>query len=145
MQTRIISKRQATAFIKTRLKKIETYYLNYTSDVYLHKTRQTIKELRYFLELYAACSDDPQPLPVNFEEIKKVEEMLGGWNDKRIFREDVERFTRNYSQLHARSGLPAYQELIDGITGDAIRDIKDIQPVLLHLITSMSLGLLTLK
>lgn|GEM_PF-3106805 len=137
--------RQAALFIKKRLKKIESYYLNYSSEIYLHKTRQTIKELRYFLESYAACSDDPQPLPVNFEEIKKVEEMLGGWNDKRIFREDVERFIRNYTLLHSRGLSPIYQELITGINRDAGKDIKDIQPVLLHLITGMSLDLLTLK
>jgi CHAD domain-containing protein len=138
-------KRQATAFIKARLKRIENYYLNYASDIYLHKTRQTIKELRYFLELHAVCSGDAQPPSVNFEEIKKVEELLGGWNDKRIFREDVERFVRNYSMIHAKGILPAYQELMHRIEEDARNDIKDIQPVLLHLITNMSLNLLTLK
>jgi CHAD domain-containing protein len=135
----------AAGFIDRRLKKIESYYLIFNSETCLHKIRQTIKELRYFLEIYTECSAGSGSLSVNFEEIKKVEEMLGGWNDKRIFREDVERFVKYYSLLHAGSRLPAYQKLTDSISEDALLDIKDIQPVLLRLITGMALDLLMLK
>jgi len=137
--------KHAVVFIANRLKKIESYYLHYETEEYLHKTRQTIKELRYFLELFVACSDATETPIIKFEEIKRVEEILGGWNDKQVFCEDLKRYYNNYSILHSGNTLPVYENLISQVTEDASSEIADIQPILLSLITYISLSLLRLK
>jgi len=137
--------KHAVVFITDRIKKIESYYLHYETEEYLHKTRQTIKDLRYFLELFVACSDSPGTPSIEFVEIKQVEEVLGGWNDKQVFCEDLSRFYKNYRILHGGNTLPVYESLISQVSEDASREIVDIQPVLLSLITYISLSLLRLK
>ncbi len=135
----------SVVFISDRIRKIESYYLHYETEEYLHKTRQTIKELRYFLELFIECSDNTGTPIIKFEEIKQVEEILGGWNDKQVFCEDLKRYYKNYRILHGGNTLPVYENLILQVSEDASREIVDIQPVLLSLISYLSLSLLRLK
>lgn len=132
-------------FVKDRSRKVEEHYLDHDSGPSLHQLRKTIKELRYFLELFVECSTGQDLPSVRFEEIRQVEDLLGKWNDLNVFCMELKRYSTNYKLVHGIDAFPAYENLLLQVSGNAADEIGDIQPILLGLITNLSMSLMRLN
>lgn len=132
-------------FIKDRIRRIEGYYLKFDSGPRLHEIRKTIKQLRFFLEIYIESSSGEDLRAVRFDEIRKIEDLLGDWNDKMVFCRELERFMSNYRLMHGNSAHPDLEDLALQVAGDAGKETGNIQAELFALITNLSMSLIRLK
>lgn len=125
--------RQATNFMLKRLSLIEKYLFQTNINKYLHKIRQTLKQLRYFIEMVHNCTD-PNPMEeVDFNEIKEIESILGTWNDCAVLCEDLKRYRKYLQKLNAGHSDPDISRLLERIQTDMERKISDVRPRLLKL------------
>jgi CHAD domain-containing protein len=124
---------QATTFILKRLGLIEKYLFQSNIDKYLHKIRQTLKQLRYFIEMVHNCTD-PNPLEeIDFNEIKEIESILGNWNDCSVLCQDLKRYRKYMRKLNTGFSDPDISRLLEGIQTDMKKQVSDVRPRLLKL------------
>ena len=124
---------QATSYILKRLRFIEKYLFQPKVNKYLHKIRQTLKQLRYFIEIVQSCTD-PNPMEeVDFNEIKEIETILGSWNDCSVLCQDLKRYNRYKKKLNAGSLDPDILSLLRIIEKDMKKMVSDVRPRLLKL------------
>jgi CHAD domain-containing protein len=124
---------QAKSYILKRLRIIEKYLFKNNINKYLHKIRQTLKQLRYFIEIAQVCTD-PNPMEeVDFNEIKEVEDILGSWNDRSVLRQDMERYNMYKQKLGGGLSDPDISRLLIIIEDDMKKMVSDLRPRLLRL------------
>ena len=124
---------KASSFILKRLNLIEKYLFQTNVDKFLHKIRQTLKQLRFFIEIMHDCTD-PNPMEeVDFKEIKEIEAILGNWNDCFVICEDLQRYRKYMNKLNAGQSCPEITRLIEYIQADMHKQVSDVRPRLLKL------------
>jgi CHAD domain-containing protein len=124
---------QAKTFILKRLGLIEKYLFQANIDKYLHKIRQTLKQLRYFIEMVQNCTD-PNPMEeIDFNEIKEIESILGNWNDCSVLCQDLKRYRKYMQKLNAGFSDPDISRLLERIQTDMKKQVSDVRPRLLKL------------
>ena len=124
---------QTTNFIMKRLKLIEKYLFRTDINQYLHKIRQTLKQLRFFIEMMQSCTD-PNPMEeVDFNEIKEIESILGNWNDCSVLCGDLKRYRKYMRMLNGGPSDPGISELLGCIQQDMQKKVMDVRPRLLKL------------
>ena len=123
-------------FIFTRLKDLENYLFHADTYAYLHKIRQTLKELRFFIEIVKNCSEKSPMKDVDFQEIKEIENVLGSWNDCFVFIEDLNRYGRYKKMMTSK--LPGeINRLIQIVEADMNSMVEELKPRLLKLIYNL--------
>lgn len=125
-----------------RIKRIEKDVFHADSDKYLHKIRQTLKELRFFIEIVQACSEDSPVKELDIIEIKEVENILGNWNDCIVFIENLDRYSEYKRMLNANKAPAEIPELKTIIRADMKQMVQDIKPRLLKLTCSLKILML---
>ncbi len=116
-----------------RIKRIEKNVFHSDSDKYLHRIRQTLKELRFFIEIVQACSEKSPMKGLDITEIKDMESILGKWNDCIVFIEHLDRYSEHKRLLNADKTPAIVSELKTAIQADMKLMVKDIKPQLLKL------------
>jgi CHAD domain-containing protein len=125
--------RQASEFILKRLNLIEKYLFQTNIDKFLHKIRQTLKQLRFFIEIMQSCTD-PNPMEeVDIKEIKEIEAILGNWNDCSVMCQDMKRYRKYMNKLYAGLSSPEISKLLEYIQADMNKQVSDVRPRLLKL------------
>lgn len=122
------------AFIIKRLNRIDKYLLSPDTAKYLHKIRQTLKQLRYFIEIFQSGSQSFLIEEAAYNEIKEIENIIGGWNDRAILIEDITRYINYKQKLGSREPNPALARLLLIIRKIMKEMISDIRPRMLKFI-----------
>jgi CHAD domain-containing protein len=134
--------RKSFSFMIRRLNRIDEYLQSAGTSKYLHKIRQTLKQLRYFIEIFHAGSDLPLIEESDYNEIREIENIIGGWNDRSILIEDIRNFKTFNQKLGARSNWPELNSLEEVIRIDMKEMVKDIKPRLLKFIYHLKYSIL---
>lgn len=121
-------------FMIRRLNRIDEYLQSASTSKYLHKIRQTLKQLRYFIEIFHAGSDISLIEESDFNELKEIENIIGGWNDRSILIEDIKWYKTFNQKLGARSNWPELITLEQEIRKDMKEIVKELKPRLLKFI-----------
>ncbi len=129
-------------FIIKRLNRIDRYLQSTNTSKYLHKIRQTLKQLRYFIEIFHAGSDLSLMEESDYNEIKELENIIGGWNDRSILIEDIKNYKTYNQKLGARSNWPELIILEQKIRMDMKEMVKNIRPRLLKFIYHLKYSIL---
>ena len=129
-------------FMIKRLKRIDEYLQSSGTSRYLHKIRQTLKQLRYFIEIFHASSDLALIEESDFNEIKELENIIGAWNDRSNLIEDIKYYKIYNQKLGARSNWPGLIKLEQEIRKDRKEMVKDIRPRLLKFIYHLKYSIL---
>jgi CHAD domain-containing protein len=130
------------AFIIKRLDRIDKYLLSPNTAKYLHKIRQTLKQLRYFIEIFQSGSQSFFIEEVDYNEIKEIENIIGGWNDRAILIEDITRYISYKQKLGSRAPDPALTKLLRIIRKNRKEMISDIRPRMLKFIYHLKYSIL---
>jgi len=125
-----------------RINRIERDVFHADSDKYLHKIRQTLKELRFFIEIVQSCSESTPLKELDIKEIKEVENILGNWNDCIVFIENLDRYTGFKKMLNANKIPAEVSELKSILRADMEQMVQDIKPQLLKLTCSLKILML---
>jgi CHAD domain-containing protein len=133
---------KSSAFIIKRLNRIDEYLLAASASKNLHKIRQTLKQLRFFIEIIQASSYLPFIEEPDYNEIKDIENVIGGWNDRSTLIEDIKRYISYNQKLGSRSSYPELTGLEQIITKDIKEMVKDIKPRLLKFIYHLKYSIL---
>jgi CHAD domain-containing protein len=120
-------------YLFRRLKRIERYVFRGGSEKILHKIRQTLKELRFFIEIVLVCNESTPLNEIDIKEIKEIESILGNWNDCIVFIENLDRYTEYKKMLNANKEPVEISELKKIIRKDMNQMVTDIKPRLLKL------------
>ena len=129
-------------YLFRRIKRIEKYVFKTGSEKILHKIRQTLKELRFFIEIVQACSDNTALNKLDIKEIKEIENILGNWNDCIVFTENLDRYCEYKRMLNANKAPAEISELKMLIRNDMNRMVQDIKPHLLKLTCTLKILML---
>jgi len=129
-------------YLFKRIKRIEKDVFHADSDTYLHKIRQTLKELRFFIEIVQSCSENTPLNELDIKEIKEVENILGNWNDCIVFIENLDRYCEYKRMLNANKTPAEVSELKTIIRADMEQMVQDIKPQLLKLTCSLKILML---
>lgn len=130
------------AFISTRLNRIEKYLLHSDTVQYLHKIRQTLKELRFFIEIYHSSSEQSLIDENDYNEIKEIENIIGGWNDRAILIDDIKRYKLYKQKLKSGTSDHALKLLRKIVRKDMKSMVSDIKPRLLKFIYHLKYSML---
>jgi CHAD domain-containing protein len=130
------------AFMIKRLNHIDRYLKSFDSRKYLHKIRQTLKQLRFFIEILHAGSQFPLIDDYDYNEIKEIENVIGGWNDRSLMIEDIKRFISYSQKLGSRSSYQSLTELQEIVSKERKEMVKDIEPRLLKFIYHLKYSIL---
>jgi len=130
------------AFMIKRLNHIDGYLKSFDSRKYLHKIRQTLKQLRFFIEILHASSQFPLIDDYDYNEIKEIENVIGGWNDRSLLIEDIKRFISYSQKLGSRSSYQSLTELKEIVSKERKEMVKDIEPRLLKFIYHLKYSIL---
>ena len=130
------------AFIIRRLNRIDKYLLSPNTAKYLHKIRQTLKQLRYFIEIFQSGSQFFLIEEADFNEIKEIENIIGGWNDRAILIEDITRYVSYRQKLDSRTPDPALTKLVRIIRKNKKEMISDIRPRMLKFLYHLKYSIL---
>jgi CHAD domain-containing protein len=125
-----------------RIKRIEKYVLHAESDKYLHKIRQTLKELRFFIEIVQSCSAHTPLKELDIKEIKELENVLGNWNDCIVLIKNLDRYSEYKSMLNAQKNPAFYSALKTAVRADMKQMVHDIKPELLKLTCNLKILML---
>lgn len=126
-------------YLFIRIKRIEKDIFQSDSDKYLHKIRQTLKELRFFIEIVQACSADTPLGKYDIKDVKEVENVLGNWNDCIVFIRSLNRYCEYKRMLDANKVPPGISELKKIIQRDMEKMVQDIKPRLLRLTCNLKM------
>jgi len=129
-------------FMIKRLKRIDEYLQSSSTSRYLHKIRQTLKQLRYFIEIFHASSDLALIDESDYNEIKEIENIIGAWNDRSNLIEDIKYYKIYNQKLGVRSNWPELINLEQEIRKDRKEMVKDIRPRLLKFIYHLKYSIL---
>jgi CHAD domain-containing protein len=129
-------------FMIKRLNRIDEYLKSTSTSKYLHKIRQTLKQLRYFIEIFHAGADMSLIEESDYNEIKEIENIIGGWNDRSILIEDIKNYKTFNEKLGSRSIWPELNTLEQLIKTDRKEMVKDIKPRLLKFIYNLKYSIL---
>ena len=130
------------AFIVKRLNRIDEYLRPAGIAKYLHKIRQTLKQLRYFIEIFHSSSPFSLIEETDFNEIKEIENIIGAWNDRAILMEDVKRYIGYKQKLGSGATDPALNELMGIIRQNKKEMVTDLKPRLLKFIYHLKYSIL---
>ena len=130
------------AFMIKRLNHIDGYLTSSDSKKYLHKIRQTLKQLRFFIEIMQASSQFSLIDEYDYIEIKEIENVIGGWNDRSILNEDINRYISYSQKLGSRSSYQSLTELQEIVRKERKEMVKDIIPRLLKFIYHLKYSIL---
>jgi len=130
------------AFMIERLNRIDEYLQSTSASKYLHKIRQTLKQLRYFIEIFHAASDLSLIDESDYNEIKEIENIIGGWNDRSILLEDIKNYKTFNEKLGSGSNWPELNTLEQVIKTDRKEMVKDIKSRLLKFIYHLKYSIL---
>lgn len=130
------------AFMVKRLNSIDEYLISADTEKYLHKIRQTLKQLRFFIEIFHASSQLSIIEESDFNEIKEIENIIGGWNDRSILIEDIRRYILYNQKLGCRLTDSPLTRLQEMIRNDRRQMVKDIKPRLLKFIYHLKYSIL---
>jgi CHAD domain-containing protein len=134
--------RKSLAFITKRLNRIEKYLLPADTAKYLHKIRQTLKQLRFFLEIYHSSSEVSLIEEADYNEIKEIENIIGGWNDRTMLIEDIKRY-RNFKQkLDSGTSDHALKLIVKLVRKEMKEMVSDVKPRLLKFIYHLKYSML---
>lgn len=122
------------SFMIKRLNKIDVFLKPGTASKYLHKIRQTLKQLRYFVEIFRASSNLSLIDESDYNEIKELENIIGGWNDRVMLVNEIKQFTEYNLKLGSRQSWPELIALEQLIRKDMKNMVKDIKPRLLKFV-----------
>lgn len=134
--------RESFDFITKRLNRIEKYLIQSKTIKYLHKIRQTLKELRFFIEIFHSSSDLSLIEENDYNEIKEIENVLGGWNDRAILLDDIKRFLLYKQRLGSDTSGHALKSLRKMVRKDMKSMVSDIKPRLLKFIYHLKYSML---
>ena len=126
-------------YLFKRIKKIEKHIFHPDSKRYLHKIRQTLKELRFFIEIVQACSVDTPLGKFDIKDVKEVENTLGSRNDCIVFIRSLNRYCKHKRMLDSNKPPPGISELKRIIQVDMEKMVQDINPRLLQLTSSLKI------
>jgi CHAD domain-containing protein len=133
------------AFMIMRLNRIDEYLQSTSTSKYLHKIRQTLKELRYFIEIFQAGADLYLIGESDYIEIKEIENIIGGWNDRSILIEDIKNYKTFNQKFGYKSTWPDLNTLERVIETDRKKMVKDIKIHLpLEIFNNVIAGLFTI-
>jgi CHAD domain-containing protein len=130
------------SFMIKRLSKIDEFLKPDNASKYLHRIRQTLKQLRYFIEIFHASSDISLIEESVYNEIKEIENIIGGWNDRVILINEIRQFTDYNRKLGSRQVWPELDALERIIRKDMKEMVKDIKPRLLKFIYHLKYSIL---
>jgi CHAD domain-containing protein len=137
-----ILSQKSFAFIIKRLDRIDKYLLSPNTAKYLHKIRQTLKQLRYFIEIFQSGSQFFFIEETDYNEIKEIENIIGGWNDRAILIEDITRYISYKQKLGSCTPDPALTKLLRIIRKNKKEMISDIRPRMLKFIYHLKYSIL---
>jgi CHAD domain-containing protein len=129
-------------FMIKRLNRLDEYLQSISTSKYLHKIRQTLKQLRYFIEIFQAGSDLYLIEESDYIEIKEIENIIGGWNDRSILIEDIKNYKTFNQKLGSQSKWPELSTLEQVIKTDRKEMVKYIKPRLLKFIYHLKYSIL---
>jgi hypothetical protein len=78
----------------------------------------------------------------DYNEIKEIENIIGGWNDRSILIEDIKNYKTFNEKLGSRSIWPELNTLEQLIKTDRKEMVKDIKPRLLKFIYNLKYSIL---
>lgn len=133
---------KSLAFITKRLNRIEKYLLLDDTARYLHKIRQTLKQLRFFIEIYQSSSQISIIEESDYNEIKEIENIIGGWNDRAILMEDIKRYRSYKQKLDSGTSDHALKSLMKLVRKDMKEMVTDVKPRLLKFIYHLKYSML---
>ena len=133
---------KAYSFMIRRLNRIDDYLRSAGTSKYLHKIRQTLKQLRFFIEILQASSQLSLMEESDYNEIREIENIIGGWNDRSILINDIKYYIAYNQKLGSRSSWPELTALQDYIKKDRKELVKDIKPRLLKFIYRLKYSIL---
>lgn len=133
---------KSLAFITRRLNRIEKYLLPRETAKYLHKIRQTLKQLRFFLEIYHSSAQISLIEEADYNEIKEIETIIGGWNDRAMLIEDIKRYRAYKQKLDSGTSDHALELLRKFVRKDMKEMVSDIKPRLLKFIYHLKYSML---
>lgn len=134
--------KKSLAFITRRLNRIEKYLLLKGTAKYLHKIRQTLKQLRFFIEIYQSSSQISIIEEADYNEIKEIENIIGGWNDRAILIDDIKRYRSYKKKLDSGTSDHALKSLMKLVEQDMKVMVSDIKPRLLKFIYRLKYSIL---
>lgn len=129
-------------FMIKRLNRIDRYLLFKNTARYLHKIRQTLKQLRYFIEIFQSGSQFFLIDEADYNEIKEIENIIGGWNDRALLIEDITRYISYKQKLSSGASEPALTILLRIIKKNMKEMISDISPRMLKFIYHLKYSIL---
>jgi len=129
-------------FIIKRLNRIEKYLLPADTAKYLHKIRQMLKQLRFFIEIYQSSSQISLIEESDYNEIKEIENIIGGWNDCAILIDDIKRYRSYKQKLDSGASDNALKMVIKLVRKDMKEMVSDIKPRLLRFIYHLKYSML---
>jgi len=133
---------RSLAFISKRLNRIEKYLLPADTAKYLHKIRQTLKQLRFFLEIYHSSSQIFLIEEADYNEIKEIENIIGGWNDRAMLIVDIKRYTSYKQKLESGASDHGLKMVMKHVRKDMKGMLSDIRPRLLKFIYHLKYSML---
>jgi CHAD domain-containing protein len=122
------------SFMIKRLNRIDKFLRSDDASRFLHKIRQTLKQLRYFIEIFQVSSNRSLIDELDYNEIKEIENIIGNWNDRAILIEDIRHFITYNKKLGSGFYLPVLDALELFIKQERKEMVKDIKPRLLKFI-----------
>lgn len=133
---------KSIAFISKRLNRIGKYLVITNSPKYFHKIRQTLKQLRFFLDIFHASSQISLIEEVDYNEIKEIENVIGGWNDRAMLIEDIKRYRSYKRVLSSGDSDHALKALMKLVRKDMKVMVSDIRPRMLKFIYHLKYSLI---
>ncbi|GEM_PF-1963768 len=128
--------RKLYTFVKSRVDACYRYMFEPRYEVHLHQIRKYLKHIRFIIgqkvgDVHKMVEDE-----LSFEEIKKVEDMLGEWHDRDEFRKILEEYENTLDETgeEEKEILARYQQQV---RQDIRKGVNHMRPELMHLFSLM--------
>jgi CHAD domain-containing protein len=129
--------KQLFTFIKSRIDECYDYMFEIDYSVHLHQIRKYLKQIRFVVgeqigNIYSYFDEE-----VNFNDTKKVEDILGDWHDRDEFSNLLLEFETIHQDKLTEEDKKKQEKYKRAVEKDINTDIQKLRPELLHLFSLM--------